>query len=285
MNRKFTFLTSFSFFISLAIFIALVITSCSHELVSKKEYDYQKADSLPSDYLRELGNIRVSMEEIARLHEILLEEKYTYNNGILNPSSKSTSYSTSKVQALNLGVYGSDLSYVVSFRQPQEARNYIDVVSQLAKKLGLESAFSKELIEQLSSEDTTIDKSILLTRAFRHAEDNMFSQERAHLATLMVAGGWIESMYLAISILKSKPHNHDLNPDIFNNVYTYHNVKNMLSVFVKECKDCNEVMIDLETINAPINELIQSKYSISEVQINNLYQPLEQIRNKLTGKI
>lgn len=267
------------------IFIGSLFSSCGHEIIAKKEYDYKKADSLPEDYLRELGNIRVSIEEVALLHEVLLEEKYTYNNGILNPSGKYSGYSNSKIQALNLGVYGSDLNYVVAFHQSQDVRNYMDVIIQLSQKLGLESAFNKELIAQLTSEDTTIDKSMLLTRAFRHAEDNMYSQERAYLATLMVAGGWIESLYLAISILKTKPHNANLNPDIFDNVYTYHNVKKMLRVFEKDCKDCQEVLIELETINGPISELIRSKYSITETQIDNLHKPLAELRNKVIGKI
>lgn len=270
---------------AITIFISIFFLSCGEEIISRKEYDYQKADSLPVDYLRELGNIRVSIEEVAMLHKIFEEEKYSYNNGILNPSGKSSGYSNSKIQALNLGVYGSDLNYVVAFQQSQDARNYMDVVIQLAQKLGVQSAFDKELIEKLTSEDTTVDKSMLLTRAFRHAEDNMYSQERAYLATLMVAGGWIESLYLATSMLKSKPHNENLNPDIFDNVYTYHNVKKMLRVFEKDCKDCKDVLIELETINAPINELLQSKYSITEGQINNLYRPLEDLRNKVVGKI
>lgn len=265
--------------------LAGLFFSCGNEVVTKKEYDYQKADSLPIDYLRELGNIRVSIEEIARLQKIFLEQKYSYNNSILNPAGKSTSYSSSKIQALNLGIYGSDLSYVVSFQQGQEVRNYMDVVIQLAQKLGVSSAFHQELITQLTSDDTTIDKSMLLTRAFRHAEDNMYSQERAHLATLMVAGGWIESLYLTTSMLKSKPHNSTFNSDIFDNVYTYNNVKKMLQVFENDCKDCKEVLIDLESLNIPISEMIRSKYSISEYHINRLHEPLTQIRNKVIAQI
>lgn len=263
----------------------MLILSCGQEIAYKKEYDYQKADSLPVDYLRELGNIRVSIEEVAYLHEILLKEKYSYNSTILNPSNKSSGYSNSKIQALNLGVYGSDLNYVTAFRQSQDVRNYLDVITQLAQKLGVASAFDNEMIAQLTSEDTTIDKSLVLTRAYRHAEDNMYSQERAYLATLMVAGGWIESLYLATSILKTKPHNDHLNPDLFDNVYTYHNVKKMLKVFEKDCKDCKEVLIELETIQQPLNELLQSKYSINEKHIINLHKPLEELRNKIIGKI
>lgn len=282
--RNITFSTGFAGILIMVITSALFF-SCGEEIIARKQYDYQKADSLPVDYLRELGNIRVSIEEVAQLHEIFLNEKYSFNNGMLNSANKSSGYSNSKIQALNLGVYGSDLNYVVAFRQSQDARNYLEVVIQLAQKLGVQSAFDKELIEKLTAEDTTIDKSLLLTRAFRHAEDNMYSQERAYLATLMVAGGWIESLYLATSMLKSKPHNENLNPDIFDNVYTYFNVKKMLQVFEKDCKDCKDVLIELETINAPITELLQSKYSITETQINNLHKPLEELRNKVTGKI
>jgi hypothetical protein len=239
----------------------LFFTSCSDNMVvNTKTYDYEKADSLPVDYLTELGNIRVSIEQVAMMNSKMKENSYSYNNSILNSANGYSKYSTSKVQAIMLGMYGADLNYAVSHNQTQDAINYIDAIINLAEKLGIKSAFNREMIEQLTSSDTTIDKSIILTRAFRHAEDNLYSQDRAQLSVLMVAGGWIESVFVATTQINAKPYNGVVNYDIWDNTFTYTNVKKMLAVFKDKYKDCNDLLVDLETLEAPINSIIQSRY-------------------------
>ncbi len=261
------------------------LPSCNNETADDKpQYDYKRDDSLSSDYLRELGSFRVGMEQIASLNESLSSEKYSYNSQMLNPTAKVSTYNNSKVQAVNLGIYLSDLSFASAFNQTQDMRNFTDAVFQIAQKLGIQSAFNKELFEQLTSSDTTIDKSKLFTKAFRHLQDNMHSNERSYLMALMIAGGWVESIYLASSVLKTKPMTSELNLAFFDNAYTYKNVRTILQVFQKDSKNCNEVLTEIDTINTLVSELIMnSKYGITPAQLEGLYVPLSSIRNKLTS--
>lgn len=266
-----------------AIAVLPFLPSCGGEVVEQKSvYDYKRDDSLPPDYLRELGNFRVGMEQIAGMNESIMREKNSYNSSLLNPASKLSNYNNSKIQAINLGIYASDLSYAAAFHQTQDMRNYTDAIFQIAQKLGIQSAFDKDLLEKLASEDTTIDKAQLFSRAFRHLQENTHSHERSHLMALMITGGWVESIYLAASVLKARPLSAEMNSVLFDNAYTYQNVKNILEVFQKDCKDCKDVLIELETISAPIESLIvNSKYGITQGQLDNLHTPLSALRGKL----
>lgn len=266
-----------------AIAILPFFPSCSGDVVEQKsQYDYKRDDSLPADYIRELGNFRVGMEQIAAMNESIMIEKNSYNSQLLNSSSKVSSYNNSKIQAINLGIYASDLGYAAAFHQTQDMRNYSDAIFQIAQKLGIQGAFDKELLEKLTSSDTTIDKEQMFSRAFRHLQENMHSHERSHLMALMIAGGWVESIYLAASVLKSKPLSAEMNSVLFDNAYTYQNVKKILELFQKDCKDCKDVLVELETLSAPIETLIvNSRYGITQGQLDNLHIPLAALRNKL----
>ncbi len=259
------------------------LPSCSSEAGEQKpQYDYKRDDSLPADYLRELGSFRVGMEQIASMNEKMVGEKNSYSSQILNSSSKISNYNNSKIQAINLGIYVSDLSYASAFKQTQDVRTYTDAILQIAQKLGIQSAFDKELLEKLTAPESTEDKTKLFTKAFRHLQENMHSQERSHLMALMIAGGWVESIYLAVTALKSKPLTADMNTTLFDNAYTFQNVRKILELFQTDCKDCKEVLVELEAINGPIQNLIvNSKYGITQNQLDSLHTPLAALRGKL----
>lgn len=271
--------------LSVAFSVLTCVYSCSENVAeTQSRYDYQRDDSLPADYVRELGNFRVGMELIAGMNESIMHEKNSYNSLLLNPASRTTTYNTSKTQAINLGIYVADLSFAAAFNQTQDVRKYSDAIFQLAEKLGIKSAFDKDMLEKLTSGDTTVNKAKLFSMAFRHLQENMHSNQRSYLMALMVAGGWIESVYLASSVLKTKPLSAEMNAIFFDNAYTYQNVKKILEVFHSDCKDCNDIFLELETVSAPIDKIIvNSRYGITQAQLEELYNPLSAIREKIVS--
>lgn len=265
----------------------LFLISCGgDEAVVQKTYDYQKADSLPSEYTSSLGNIRVSIEDGAVLNKMLKDSGYAYNGSVLNSPGKASGYSSSKMQALNLGVYGSDLNYAFAYEQSQDVMNGFKSIIELSKKLGVESAFNQEMIEKLTNAaDTSTDKSIMLTRAYRHAQDNLHSNERAALATLMVVGGWIEALYIYTSNLKNKPGTGEINQKVWDHVMTFKDAIKMLTVWKNNGnKDCEEILNDLSSIlGGPISPVIESKGNIQPAQIEALHGALSTLRAKIVG--
>lgn len=263
-----------------------MMVSCGGEEVVKKTYDYEKADSLPPEYTTALGNVRVSIEDAAVLNKMLKDNGYAYNSAVLNSPGKASGYSSSKMQALNLGAYGSDLNYAFSYQQSQDMMNSFKAVLELAKKLGVESAFNQEMLEKLTNtEDTSADKSIMLTRAYRHAQDNLHSNERAALATLMVVGGWTETLFIYTSNLKGKPGTGEINMKVWDHIMTYKDVISMLTVWKNNGnKDCEEVLNDVSSmLGGPISPLIESRGNIQPEQVEGLHTALSALRGKITG--
>jgi len=243
-------------------------------------YNYEKTDSLSADYLRELGNIRVSIEQTGKLNAMLKDEGYSYNNSMLNSASKANGYSNSKQQAFNLGAYGADLSYAIAYEQSQDAMDYVKGMIQLAGKLGVPNAFDEELLTQMTSDDSTVNKSILLTKAYINAEDQLYSEDRAQLATMMVVGGWIEGLYISTTASKAKLGSGNINSGIWNQAYTYSNITKMLKIFESSSADCAELLKGLEEIDVAVNRLIQSEGNLKPDRVAEANDAITKLRNK-----
>lgn len=262
------------------------MVSCGGEEVVKKTYDYEKADSLPPEYTTALGNIRVSIEDANVLNKMLKDNGYSFNSSVLNSPTKASGYSGTKMQSLNLGAYGSDLNYAFAYGQQQEVMSGFKSILELAQKLGVQSAFNQEMIEKITdASDTASDKSILLTKAYRHAQDNLHSNERAALATLMVIGGWTETLFIYTSNLKTKPGTGEINMMVFEHAMTYKDALTMLTVWKNNGnKDCEEVLNDLMMmIGGPISPVIESRGNIQPAHIEALHAALITFRGKITG--
>ncbi len=262
--------------------ICLLLLACGGEEPQTKTYDYKRADSLPAQYTTHLGNIRVSIEEINRLNSLFKQNGYSYNSSTLNSPAKVSGYSDAKTQAINLGIYGSDVNYALAYDQTQDVLNYLKSIAELAKKLGIEKAFDETLVKKLTENaDTTSDKSNLLTKAYRFAEDQLHSEERAAIATMMVFGGWVESIYITSSNLKQKPGSAEINQIAFDHLDTFNDVVEMIKAFEKTNKSCAELLTVVNEIAGTVDNLIRTKGNFSSENIETLYTTISGLRSKL----
>lgn len=120
---------------------------------------------------------------------------------MLNGSDKINSYSTNYAKGLNLGIYGADLGYTTIYEMPQDGINYLTVVRSLADELGVSDAFSKETIERITRNLGTKDSLLpLVSVCYRSADEYLKNNDASDLASLVITGGWIESMYFVTEI-------------------------------------------------------------------------------------
>ncbi len=126
-----------------------------------------------------------------------------YNEDLLNPLSSLANYTTNKKLALNLGVYGADLSYASLFDQKQTTIKYMAAVKQLAEQLGILNAFKQSDVKKL--EDNINNKEIItkiIAETFFNSDAYLKENNRPEIAVFIVVGGWIESFYLASQLSK-----------------------------------------------------------------------------------
>ena len=127
---------------------------------------------------------------------------------ITNPSENVNNYVTSGKKALNLGVYGADLSYVNVFDQSQESMIYINCSKKLSDGLDVSSAFDVAMIERIEESVNNRDSlMVIIDDAFKIIEAHLNETGQDHLSALIMTGGWIEGLYLGTRTLDKE------NPD------------------------------------------------------------------------
>lgn len=137
-----------------------------------------------------------------------------YTKDMLNETGKVASYSTNYKKALNLGVYGADLGYVTIYEQPQDAIGYLRVVKKLGDDIGVSGAFDVSLMKRFEGNLANKDSLLGMTSAAYRASDAYLKEnERNDVSALIIAGGWVESLYFTTTLVKAKP-----NQDIANRI-------------------------------------------------------------------
>jgi hypothetical protein len=143
-----------------------------------------------------LFNIPSPVETALLIHKLGL----AYQKDVPLPTDKAASFATKTSRSLALGMYGADMAYVTVHNDGQRALSTLQAIEQLGSALDLTNAFDKALIDRykknLSSEDSLLR---LSGAAYRAADRYLKTNERDDVSALVLAGGWVESMYLTLS--------------------------------------------------------------------------------------
>ncbi|MFN8254991.1 MAG: hypothetical protein U0W24_04830 [Bacteroidales bacterium] len=125
------------------------------------------------------------------------DNKVPFNKELLNPVQNQTNYSTTFKQALNLGVYGADLSYLNIYEQLPDATGYFAVIKVISKELGIMSTLDEQTLKRI--EDNAKNKDSLmyiLSTVYRDADAYLYRNNRNEVGLQILAGGWVESLYI-----------------------------------------------------------------------------------------
>ncbi len=129
----------------------------------------------------------------------LVEKKDSYfNSSLLNPLNNITKYNISTKIALNLGVYGADISYLWMFDQSQQSLSYRAAIQRLTDKLEIPREFVNLTYSSAESNSQNFDSLVCIAR-ITYKETDKFLKENGQdrLASFVLLGGWIETLYIA----------------------------------------------------------------------------------------
>ncbi|MEO6302973.1 MAG: hypothetical protein ABIP51_07355 [Bacteroidia bacterium] len=129
--------------------------------------------------------------------------KNNKNTSFLNVPANEKNYTDNKSKALNFGIYSCDLSYCSIFEIGSEALKYFASVKRMGDQIGVSTAIKPEVLKRLEKNVGSSDSLAVITddvyfSSFEALED---SKQGPTLA-LVVAGGWLESIYIATNLAK-----------------------------------------------------------------------------------
>ena len=253
--------------------VALAIWSCStsnKEGANSDEFK-QAQESLQQQIEEVMYNIP-SPSEIPYLLEATGAE---YNQSLINDKAKADQYSSRSDKAsLNLGVYAADIGYLSSYGKTQDAIDYLNACKKLADNLGVVGSFDMVILQQFESNIGNKDSlATILNRSIQQTDKYLKDDSRNRLAALMLAGSFIEGLYISTGLIKSYPKN--ILPDDARNLI----LTPLIRVIIEQEKSVGELLRMLESLEqdemvaALVTDLtaLQASYRAMNIQ--------EQIKN------
>jgi hypothetical protein len=285
---------------------SLILTNCKSDKTSVIEDKIEQEivdqeEILQDDYVAKSKFIFYNMYSPIEMSGIFHDAGAIYSPEILNPISVAENYTTSAKIAMNLGLYGVDLSYARMFDQMQVSIEYLATIQKMAEKLGIPNDFvsftASKVEKYINNRDSIMEVAI---EAYSNADLYLKSGKRENSAALIVMGGWIESMYIAVEIFNPDDPDQAIMERIAEQKYSLNSLITLLSnhqedlqiseylVLLRKLKrifDTFEIYyepgdFDIDTVNKVI-ALNRNKIDVSGQQVAQISKLINEIRNKI----
>lgn len=195
-----------------------------------------------------------------------------FDETLLNPLENRNNYTTSLSKALNLGVYSADLSFASMFDQPKISVQYLAVNQQLADELGVLDAISQDMLDRMESNIDKKDSLMqIISETLMNSEIYLKENERAEIAATILAGGWIEGLYITSQIAKTTEENQSLIERIVDQKLTLQDLQKLLADYQ-----------DAPSIQTFIGDLNEIGKTFEKVMIKN--SKMEAVTDEATKK-
>lgn len=284
--------------------LGLIIAACNGE-----DGDNENSSSANTvvDSLKAASAEKIfySIPSPIEMASVLKASGSSYDNTLPNPVDRKDKYSTIKSRALNLGVYGSDLSYAVVYDNTQESMLYLACAKKLADDLGITSAFSEEKIVRIEENMSNRDSMLaMISDSYWEIDAYLQENERGNVSAYIITGGWIEGIYLGCKIerkLKASGKNKDIAKRIAEQKASLDNLIALLESYASPDSfgDLIDDLKGLQAIYATIKESETettattnadgsttigggSVFEITEEQLSAIDKKVTEIRTKIT---
>ncbi|MBS3805864.1 MAG: hypothetical protein KGY60_00025 [Bacteroidales bacterium] len=196
----------------LYILIALpLIFSCKSSNDRKANDEFEVPDSVANKGVLEVSdeameNITENISSHIETAALIKDLNAPFSKDYLAPAGKVDNYNTNFEQALILGVYGADMGYLNMYNKTTVALDYLSSIRKMANSIKVGQFFDFATLHRLAKNNEELDSLMYITqRNFNQMDQYLRENNRSNLSTLMVAGGWIEGLYLSGQVYRSRP--------------------------------------------------------------------------------
>jgi hypothetical protein len=180
---------------------------------------------------------------------------FGFDNTVINSVDHLDSYVEQRIQAINLGIYTADLTYMAAYGQFQESMRYFNVVIKLAERLGISSAFDEALVGRVKNNLNDADSLELISRdSYYSIVDNLEQSQRGKTLAVIAAGGWLESMYVVLSLMDEYKADSPMLQRVADQKLVFENLCSYLKTYQEE-RIVSETLSDFKALQTAFNAL------------------------------
>ncbi len=291
------------------LFLAVImISSCRSGGDKGKTSDMDVPDSVLNKGVLEISeqsmqNIVQNISSPVEMAALVKDLGVPFSEKYLAPTDNVDNMSTSFQQAFNLGIYGADLGYLNMYNKTSAVIEYISAIKTLADGIRVGQFFDFSTLKRLATNNQNLDSLMYISvHSFNQMDKYLRSNKRSNLSALIVAGVWVEGLYLATQVAKEAPH-----PELADRIGDQKILLNDLLLilqnyqsdkhFAKLIKELNKIKDEFSGVTITIEKgepesieengmltIVQHDKSIVHItkdQLDNIINTTENIRNRL----
>ncbi len=287
------------------LFVAVSISACSPPEKDKESgvpagYDSTLLDEEVMEKYEKARQVFITIPSPIETSMLLKKTGVKFNVEYLKDPDRVTVYETTSAKAMNLGAYIADLSYCNVFEQQDRSLSYFNDLRILGDELNLTSIFTPEVVnrveENLNNQDSVLN---IISEAYWTAKTSLEESERQSVAAYVLAGGWLEGLYIASQIAVNDAPNELLEGRIAEQKYGSRNMNELVRLqnqdgsiddLAKEIAELDALFQSLEEKKEPVTYSMDKKGIISvgknitivitEKQLNDIAAKVKSIRMK-----
>lgn len=191
--------------LGLALLTGILLISCSEDPEGDSNIVDQEVRDLDGSLNSVFDGKIFSIPSPIQTALLIKELNLPFNESLLNDDANAKNYVTEHKQALNLGIYGADLGYASIYEEKGYAMRYLATIKTMTSELGLSGAFDENFMKRFEKNNENQDSMVqLMSDAFSRADEFLKKSDRKAVSALVLAGGWIESMYFSVELNHQK---------------------------------------------------------------------------------
>lgn len=302
---------NFAYKLILPISLVFVIVSCggdvdipsvdtdADELVIVTEEVLDSAQSMNTNINGKIFSITSPIQMVS----LLKSQDDVFNESVLTDPKNVENFTTTFKRAINMGVYGADLGYATIYEKNMQAVSYLGSVDKLSAELGISGAFDADLVSRFIENGNNQDSMlVIMSEGYRKGDQFLKDNEQHDVASLILTGGWIESLYFATTIFE-KTEDQEIANRIGEQKTALKTIIELLTDFYTEgtytklIDDLKDLKTDFDQIKfnyqyrAPVtmpekfqtNIKSKSSVQVDEEVLNSIITKVDAIRNELIG--
>lgn len=263
----------------------LLTGSCSNKSGEEnKEQTAETKDTMPVSevatfqFTYTIANLPPPMQVLDEFSK----SKLDVNTSLLNPAESADKYMTSLKQAMNYGIYGVDLGYLVVNNRTLDAIKYYNTAKKLAAQLGMEETFNQFVNRFETNSNNRDSLTRVIDDAYAATDAYLRSNKRLETASQVLAGSWLECQYLTVKSLLTATRNAD-NEILYKRVWEQRlyldNITKLLSEFADN-DEVKKIKSDYEALLTIYKEPSDEK-QIDNAFLTRLASGLEKARQNI----
>lgn len=232
------------------------LASCGEDPVADEVTLTHDDSVVVDDRIENVQKIFYAIPSPVETIQLLQNTGATYNPEYVNNPEKYTDYLISpKKMALNLGVYGADLSYNSVFDRTEENMFTFQACDKLADELGLSEAFDETLFERVEANYNYRDSMIdIISDSYWTADDYLRVNKRHNIAAMIIVGGWTEGLYIATRMAIDQDSERLLHR-VAEQKYSLKNLVELVESYQTD-SGLDEILADLKRLQESFNKVI-----------------------------